>query len=164
MAGAAPARRRRARWSLLATAVAALAAGCGSSHSGRGPTLSGVPLVGATRIVAHVRRCDSGANPYCAVQLVVVGDGYASSGALAIAESRHLSKLGWSSSQGDFGLEGAADSPGHGLRLTYAPANLDLEGIDLGWITRAPLIAHALSSEMFDRAAAMSLMLETGSS
>ncbi|MGO9956602.1 MAG: hypothetical protein ACLP50_11560 [Solirubrobacteraceae bacterium] len=150
----------------LATALSmtALLAGCGGSSAGRGPELNGVPLTAGTRIIAHVRRCDSGANPYCAVQLVVVGSGYPSSGALAASEQQYLSALSWSSSQGDFGQELAAESPGHRLRLTYAPADLELEGIDLGWIQRAPLIGRALSSTMFDRVPALSLMLETGSS
>jgi hypothetical protein len=36
--------------------------------------------------------------------------------------------------------------------------------IDLGWIQRRRPIAFALSTELFDRAPAISLMLETGSS
>ncbi len=157
--------RSTARWATILLLAGLAPAGCGGgAPSGRGPTLAAVPLIAGTRVVASVRRCDGGANPYCAVQLVVVGHGYSSAGALVAQEARHLKRLGWSTAQGDFGTEGAADSPGHGLRLTYAPDNLDLEGIDLGWITRAPVIGRALSAEMFARAPAMSLMLQDGAS
>ena len=149
----------------MALAVAALStAACGQSASSRTPVLSAVPLAGGMRIVAHVRRCDRGTNPYCAVQLVVVGGRYRDSAAVLDTEKRHLTRLGWSSGTGDTGQELSADSPGHKLRLIYATADNDLEGIDLGWIERSPVIAHALSNEMFDRASAISLMLETGSS
>jgi hypothetical protein len=144
--------------------ASAMLAGCGGYSAGRGPELSDVPLTAGTRIVADVRRCDSGANPYCAVQLVVVGSGYPSSGALVESENQYVSSLGWSGAQGDFGRERAADSPGHTLRLTFAPADVDLEGVDLGWVKRAPLIGRALAATMFNRDPAMSLMLETGSS
>jgi hypothetical protein len=114
--------------------------------------------------VSSVRRCDRGANADCAVQVVAVGHGYTSSGALVTSEEHTLQGLKWTTSQGAYGNQKAADSAGHKLRLLYAPANLDLEAIDLGWIQRAPSIAHAMSATMFDRAPAMSLMLETGSS
>jgi hypothetical protein len=156
---------RRRPVALLTLAAAALAtAACGQSATRRAPELSGVPLTGGTRVVAHVRSCDRGANPYCAVQLVVVGGRYASSIALLTDEKRRLRQLGWTSGAGDSGVERSADSPGHALRLTYATASNDLLGIDLGWIQRRRSIALALSAEMFDRAPAISLMLETGSS
>jgi hypothetical protein len=145
-------------------AAALVLAGCGQAASSRSPTLDAVPLANGTRVIAHVRRCDRGANPYCAVQLVVVGDHYGSSMALMSGESRHLKSLGWGQSSGDTGVEQAAESPGHRLRLTYATAALDLQGVDLGWIRRSPLIANTLSRVMFDRLPAVSLMLETGSS
>lgn len=115
-------------------------------------------------MVAHNRRCDRGANPYCAVQLVVVGGRYSTSSRLMSGERKRLASLGWTQTNGDTGLEQGADSPGHKLRLTYAIASDDLKGIDLGWIRRSPRIALALSRVMFDRNPAMSLMLETGSS
>jgi len=155
--------RRTVTTALAAAAAAALVAGCGASKTSRGPELTGVPLGPGMRVVADVRRCDKGTNPYCAVQLVVVGRSYDSSGTLVEAEKQHLNSLGWSVAQGDFGNERAADSSGQKLRLTYAPGNIDLEGIDLGWIQRAPVISRALSSQMFARAPAMSLMLQTGS-
>jgi hypothetical protein len=48
--------------------------------------------------------------------------------------------------------------------LTYAAASDDLQALDMGWIRRAPLIGRALSETMFDRAPALSLMLQTGPS
>ena len=45
--------------------------------------------------------------------------------------------LGWTGANADTGQQRAADSPGHKLRLTYAPAAGDLQGIDLGWIKRS---------------------------
>jgi hypothetical protein len=155
-------KRNRPWWP---AAVAALAlAGCGQSASSRSPTLTGVPLAKGVRVVAHVRRCDRGTNPYCAVQVVVVGGRYRSSEALMSGETRHLRSLGWAQTSGDSGVEQAAESPGHKLRLTYATAALDLQGVDLGWIRRSPEITQALSRIMFSRAPALSLMLETGSS
>ena len=69
----------------VSIAVALVAAGCGSSAS-RGPSLSGVPLTPGMQVIEHVRRCDAGANPYCAVQLVVVSKHAPSSEALLGAE------------------------------------------------------------------------------
>jgi hypothetical protein len=40
----------------------------------------------------------------------------------------------------------------------------DLRGVDLGWIRRPRTITLALSNTMFDRSAAMSMMLEVGAS
>ena len=54
-------------------------------------------------------------------------------------------------------------SPGDKLRVTYATAYGDLKDIELGWISRAKPISLALSHAIFDRAAAMSVMLEIGS-
>jgi hypothetical protein len=153
------------KFAIATLAAAALAtAACGQSGTSRAPVLSGVPLTGGTRVVAHVRRCDRGANPYCSVQLVVVGGHFRSSSELLAGEHSHLAQLGWTSGIGDTGLEMSADSPGHKLRLTYAMASNDLQGLDLGWIQRSPKITRALSNEMFDRAPTLSLMLETGSS
>lgn len=147
-----------------AIALALAAAGCGQSATSRRPNLVGVPLTGGTRVVAHVRRCDSGANSYCAVQLVIVGTRYRSSTGLLASERHHLHSLGWTSANADTGAEHAADSPGHKLRLTYATAALDLQAYDLGWIERSHMIAKAMSRTMFARVPALSLMLETGSS
>jgi len=149
---------------LGAIALALLAAGCGQGASARSPDLAGVPLTGGTHVVAHIRRCDRGANPYCAVQLVVVGSRYRSSSGLLASERRHLRSLGWTSADADTGVERAADSPGHKFRLTYATAALDLQAWTLGWIERSRPIARELSRTMFSRAPALSLMLETGSS
>ena len=149
---------------LTICAAAFSAAACGQSSRGRAPVPGGVPLTPGARIVALQRSCDRGANAYCSLQLVVVGGHYADSTAFLAAEQRHLDALGWTSSVGDSGVEKAADSPGHKLRLTYATASDDLKGVDLGWIPRRPAVTRALSATMFDRAPALSLMLETGSS
>ncbi|HZE04710.1 MAG TPA: hypothetical protein VE127_05775, partial [Solirubrobacteraceae bacterium] len=71
-------------------------------------------------------------------------------------------KRGWSLANGDTDQQSAANSPGHKLRLTFATAPGDLREIDLGHINRPWPITHALSSTMFDRTAAMSMMLEVG--
>ncbi len=147
-----------------AVALALALAGCGSGQSSRAPNLAGVPLIKGTKVVAHVRRCDRGANPYCAIQLVVVSDRYGSSQALLDSEKRYLHSIGWSMSNADIGLERAASSPGAKLRLIYATAALDLQALDLGWIKRSPAIGRAMSQTMFARKPALSLMLETGSS
>jgi hypothetical protein len=151
-------------WLALVGAAAIAVAGCGQSSGGASPQLSSVPLAPGIKVVAQNRRCDRGANPYCAVQLVVVGDRYHTSTRLLTQEQQHLASQGWTQTDGDAGDESAADSPGHKLRLTYATASDDLKGVDLGWIKRSRRITMAMSRVMFARAPAMSLMLETGSS
>ena len=111
-----------------------------------------------------MRVCDAGSRAFCSIELVVLDPRYASSDILAHDESKHLRKAGWSLADGDTGTESSANSPGHKLRLTYSTAADDLQQIDLGAITRARPITLALSSSMFDRAAAMSMMLEVGAS
>ncbi len=146
----------------LAAGCLALA-GCGGGGARR-VDLAGVPLPGGTRIATHVETCDRGANAYCAQQLVVIGDHDHTSTALLDRETLHLSQLGWTSSQGTDGDEMAAESPGHRLRLTYATAYDDLLGVDSKWIKRRPPVTRALSAAVFDRAPAISLILERGSS
>ncbi len=148
--------------STLAAGCVALA-GCGGGGA-RQVDLAGVPLPGGTRIATHVESCDRGANAYCAQQLVVIGERYRTSMALLDREMRKLAQLGWSSSQGADGDEMAAESPGHRLRLTYATAYDDLLGVDSNWIKRRRPVARALSDAVFDRAPAISLMLQRGSS
>ncbi len=123
-----------------------------------------MPLVAGSRIVQQFRRCDHGANAFCAVDLVVTNRWYDSSDLLAQDEGHVLRKRGWSLANGDTGLQSAANSPGHKLRLTYATASSDLREIVLGSITRPWPIIYALSNSMFDRAAAMSMRLEVGAS
>jgi hypothetical protein len=152
---------KKLAWSVV---IAVVVAGCGGAGTSRGPNLAGVPLIPGTKVVAHVRRCDPGASPYCAIQLVAIGSHYASSQALLLSERKYLHSIGWSASNADIGLESAASSPGQKLRLTYATAALDLQALDLGWVRRSPAIGRALSRTMFARQPALSLMLETGSS
>jgi hypothetical protein len=145
-------------------AAVVLLAGCGSSASSRTPPSAGIPLIGGSRVLASVRRCDRGVNAYCAVQMVIADPQYRNSTELLIAERHYLQGLGWTLAGADTGDEHAADSPGHKLRLIYATAALDLKAVDLGWVQRAPVITQALSRAMFGRQPALSLMLETGSS
>jgi hypothetical protein len=144
--------------------MVAVLAGCGSSRASRTPTLAQLPLVAGAQVATQVRECDSGSNAYCAIDLVVIDRRYRSSDELTLEEADHLRKEGWSIADGDTGLESAANSPSHGLRVTYATAIDDLRGIDLGWITRPRAVSVALSRSMFDRSAAMSMMLEVGAS
>lgn len=144
--------------------VALVLAGCGASGASRGLSVAHVPLTSGTKIVFNVRRCDRGANPYCAIQLVVVGKHYTSSAALLASERKYLRSIGWTPAAADVGTERAASSPGQKLLLTYSTAALDLQAVDLGWVRRSPAIGLALSRTMFARQSAMSLMLETGSS
>jgi hypothetical protein len=155
----------RAR-ALTGVALAALGlvlslAGCGQSAQSRTPSVAAVPLPARARVLAHVTRCDPGANQYCAVQLVVVGR-YSSSDALLRSEREDLQSLGWGLVNAPTGVEHAAESPGHKLHLVFATAALDLRGVDLGWATRSPAIARVLSQTMFNRQSALSLMLESG--
>lgn len=158
---------RTARGSLgiavAAIAVAPMLGACGSAAHGTTPNPASVPLTSRARIVAAVQQCDKGASAYCATELVVVDPSYTSSVDLMTAERRRLRSSGWALADGDTGDEQAADSPGHKLRLTFATAAGDLEGVDLTWIQRPRSIALALSKTIFMRTAALSLMLETGS-
>jgi hypothetical protein len=149
---------------LASLALAAILAGCGASHAQRTPVASDIPLVPGAAIAAQTRACDHGSRVFCAVDLVVVDHHYVSSDVLALDESHVLRKHGWSLADGDTGLQTAANSPGHKLRLTFSTANGDLREVDLGTINRPWPIVYALSSTMFDRTAAMSMRLEVGAS
>ncbi len=154
-------RRGRLAW-LLAAPV--LLAACGQSAATRTPSISSVPIVAGGRIVAQTRSCDKGANAYCAWQVVIADPRYASSLDLLASERSALVKRGWSRGGGDTGNEHGADSPGHAARLTYATAFGDLLGIDNGWIKRSWPVTLALSTAVFDRVPALSMLLETGAS
>jgi hypothetical protein len=149
----------------LGSGVALLLAACGQGSAPGTPAVRGVPLAPHVRIVERVRRCDGGAHPYCARQLVLASDpaDYPSSGALLAAETRTLRRAGWSQAEGDTDYERGVESPGNRLRVTLATAADDLRSVEEGRIPRAPAIARALSAEMFARAPALSLMLQAGS-
>lgn len=149
---------------VLMGSVVALLAGCGGSgNSSSVPlSLSRVPLVPGSQVVARTRQCDRGANAFCAVELVLVHRDYPSSGALVTAERAVLKGMGWLDASGDFGDEHAADSPGHKLHVTYATALIDLTGVDEEWIKRPRAITLTLSREVFARLPAMTLTLEAG--
>jgi hypothetical protein len=144
--------------------VALAATGCGQSSAHRPLRFGGVPLVHGARVVSQARSCDHGAHAYCSLQLVVVGSGFHSATDLLKAEEGRLRTLGWTSTQGDTPKERSADSPGHRLRLSLALAQDDLLSWDQTQAHRRPPIARALARTMFERAPALSLMLETGSS
>jgi len=139
-------------------------AGCGGGSDARAVGLREIPLPPGARITAEARSCDRGANPYCSIQLVVVDPRYSSSSALEGAEHRLLASLRWGFNFGQTGHEEAAQPPGNELRLTFAPAYEDLLAIDFGWIRRTARISHALSAAIFDRASAISILLERGPS
>jgi hypothetical protein len=147
---------------VVALAAGALA-GCGGNAGDISPDVGGLPLAEGSRIVSKVQQCDAGENPYCAVELVVVNPAYRDSGVLVVAERRTLARKGWTADHATNGDEHAAESPGDKLRVTYATADGDLKDIELGWIKRSHAISLALSHALFDRAAAISVMLEVGS-
>ena len=139
-------------------------AGCSQAAAGggRSPNPAALPLVNGAQVVEQVTLCDRSANAFCGVELVVVDGHSHSSGALVAKERFHLGKLGWTFGQGDIPDERSASSPDGKLRVIYTTASADLLGVDLGWISRSRPVALALSRAMFNRQAAMSLMLETG--
>lgn len=123
-----------------------------------------LPLVKGATIVSQVRTCDKGANAFCAIALVVVDRHYKNSDDLLLGEHDQLLSHGWSGAHGDTKNERAADSPGHQMRLTYATATGDLQGVELGQIKRPGRIWVALSHTLFDQVPALSMMLEVGDS
>lgn len=153
------------RLSVLALlALVAALGGCGQGTRLRIPASSALPLVAGAGIIANVTQCDPGANAFCARQLVVVGSRYSSSDELLASENRRLRQLGWTGTHADISDERAAESPGHRLRVTYATATGDLQGIEQGWIKRSRTIYLALDRALLDRTPAISVMLEAGAS
>ena len=148
----------------LTVALVAALAGCGQSSGGRTPDLSRLPLVAGAQVVAQVKECDSGANAFCALELVIVDPRYKTPDDMLNAEHDRLRAAGWTGANADTGEQHAADSPGHNLRLTYATAAGELKGTGLGWTKRAQPIKLALSRAMLYQSAALSLMLEQGAS
>lgn len=148
----------------LGALAALLMAGCGGSGSPPGVSLHSVPLVPGARVIEQTRQCDRGANAFCAVEAILVDRRLSSSGALVTRERKLLRQAGWSRASGDFGQEHGADSSGHRLHVTYGTALADLTGIVEGWIKRPHTFAVALSDQIFARAPAMALMVETGPS
>jgi hypothetical protein len=137
-------------------------AGCASSGV-RNSDARRLPMVPGTRVVERIRQCDEGSQAYCAIEMVVVAPHMHTSWDLVNAESKLLGHRRWVFEDAANGDEHAAQSPGDKLRVTYATAYGDLQGIDLGWIQRSHRITQALSKVLFDRGAAMSVMLEVGS-
>jgi hypothetical protein len=150
-----------ARKALVIVAAAVALAGCG--HTSRSPSVEHLPLVPGASVIAKMRECNHGANAYCSLQMVVQAPGYRSPRRLLFDERDYLFHHGWRAASPDTGVELAAESPGHKLRVTYATALQDLKGIDLGWIARPPSIEHALDRAVFDHVPTMSVLLEVGS-
>jgi hypothetical protein len=148
----------------VAAAVVLVIVATGRGGTPRAIGLKDIPVPAGTRVMTKVRSCDRGTNPNCSLQVVLVGDHYPSSAALRATYGKELLKLGWTTTKGPDGNETAADSPGHELRLTFATAYEDLQGIESNWIQRTAEISHSLADTMFDRAPALSIMLLRGSS
>jgi hypothetical protein len=147
---------------LVPALLAAVAlAGCGAG-GGRTPSLGGLPLAPRAQVAATHRVCNTGAEAFCALQVVVVARGYRTSLNLLGAERGLLRRHGWAPANAPEGLERAADSPGDKLRVTYATASGDLQGVDLGWIRRSREVTLALSHAMLAHTPALSIVLEVG--
>jgi hypothetical protein len=147
---------------VVSVLLAALLAGCGAQRP-RSPSLAALPLVPDSRVAERVRACDQGSRAYCAIEMVIVDPHMRTSWQLEAAEQRALAHRKWTPEDASNGAEHAAESPGDRWRVTYSTAYGDLQGIDLGWIQRAHAITGALSNALFDRAPAISVMLEVGS-
>jgi hypothetical protein len=147
---------------LAAAALAVGLGGCGQQAATSSPRLTQLPLVPGASIVTRVNQCDKGKNAFCAIEAVIVDPRFASSVDLVKAERDHLKSSGWMGVAPDDGQQRAAASPGQKFRITYATAAADLLGIDLDWIKRPRPITRRLAHEMFNRSAAMSVLLEAG--
>ncbi|HWF56015.1 MAG TPA: hypothetical protein VG223_15360 [Solirubrobacteraceae bacterium] len=146
---------------LITLAALALAAcGRGTDHV---PNLRRLPLVSGAKIVTQIRVCDPGASAYCAFDLVVTNSRFHTSQQFLHSERQQLHALGWTGAYAPNGDEHTVDSPGGKLHLTYATGNLDLQGIELGWIKRAHAVALELSKTIFDRTPTLSMLLQFGS-
>jgi hypothetical protein len=138
-------------------------AACGSGGGQHTPDLTKLPLVNGARVVAQSRKCDPGANAFCGWEVVVVAPRFHDSNELLLGEHDHLKALGWTGANAEIGGERAADSPKHTLHLSFATADTDLKGIDLGWIRRSRAIQLTLSHEIFAHMPSLSMLLEDGS-
>lgn len=146
----------------LLLVLATVLACCGGQGATRSPQASALPLVTGSHVVTQVGQCDSGANAYCAVEMVVTAPGLSTSGELVRLERQTLYAHGWTWAHADTGDELAADSPGQKIHLSYSTAYGDLKGLAFGWIHRSGVIELALSRAMFARVPTMSLMMELG--
>ncbi len=152
------------RKTLTMLAACLLLAGCGGVSNQRAVGVKNLPLPRGAQVAARVRVCDRGANAYCSEQLVVTGSRYASSADLLNSENARLKQLGWTENRGNTGKQLAAQSPGNEYRVYFDTAYNDLLALDMGWIHRSAPIGRALSAAIFDRAAAISVMVVRGSS
>ncbi len=149
---------------IVLAGVSATLAGCGHGATVRASDLGAPPLAGGAAIVARVRTCDPGASSFCALELVLVGEDhrYRSSSDLVSSESQRLREVGWAETKADTVQQHAAESPGHKVRVTYATAFTDLKEVGLDRLKRSRAIQLALSQALYDRASAISLIVEAG--
>jgi hypothetical protein len=154
--------RRVATALALAASISVAADGCGGGSAARAPQLSALPLPPGAQVMTSVRQCNGGSNAYCALELVVLGPGYPSSRALVLAERDRLRAEGWIGASPTTGDQLANESPNNKFRVTYATAFQDLKGTDIGWIKRSWPTISALDLTLFNRAVAMSILLEIG--
>jgi len=147
----------------LLVLVALAQAGCGAAGSGPGRL---PPLAPGLRIVANVVRCDRGARRFCGRELVVAASGTASArgGATALmaAERAALVRAGWRPSGGQIAGDASAASRGGRRYISYGPAAIDLAAIGKGNLRRATRTVAALRREVARHAAALSMLVETG--
>jgi hypothetical protein len=160
-----PSRARPSGTSVLVALLCSLSlliVGCSPDTGPRSPSLSLVPLAPHSHVMLQVRACNGGANPFCSLQLVVVGSGYSTAHALLDTEAQLLRRRHWRKVNADTALERAAYSPGGKVRLTYATAHGELESIELGWTQRRRLITVALAHTLFENRPAIALLVENG--
>jgi len=153
----------RARPGIVVAVVLAAGAlaGCGASGQ-RVPAVSGLPIPIGSRVAVRRTTCDRGQSAFCSVELVVVDPRYRSSHDLLRAERELLRRRHWAKADAPEGLELSADSPGDHLRVIYATAGDDIQGIDRGWITRVRPVTLALARAMFANSSALSMQLVLG--
>jgi hypothetical protein len=148
---------------LLGLAVAAIAlAGCGKGASSTPLSVHELPMVPGVQILAQARQCDTGANAFCSLELVVADGRFHSSGDLVTLEGRLLHRAGWIRVPGDAGNEGGANSPGDKLHLSYGTALADLIGTGVNWFKRSKSLALVLSHQVMAHVPTMALTLTAG--
>lgn len=152
-------RALRASAAALLTLLVLTACGGSGNHY---PDVAKLPLLSGTQIVVQAHECDPGASAFCAVELVVVDKDFDTSADLLLAERAYLHAHGWTGAGGDTGDESAADSPDHKLRVTYATPGGDLKAGAFNQIKRPQAVVLGLSRAIFNRQAALSVLLEDG--
>jgi len=151
----------RAGSAFAACCAAAALTGCGGGGD-RSPALSGLPLAPHTQVSVQTRSCNRGSNAFCALDFLLVGQGYRSGRDLLRAETRLLRHHHWVKVNAPVGQELAADSPGQKLHVTYATASQELQAVALGWVKRPRRVTVALSHAMFAEQSVLAVDLQLG--